>query len=110
MRLKRFLVLGAWIAVAAVPPVFAAEGTAGDYFAGMGKNLGRGLWNVVSSPAEIPCTMSDDMEGGNAAAGFFTGMGKGLVFMGRRIVVGASEILTFVLPAAPVLPGVCREA
>jgi putative exosortase-associated protein (TIGR04073 family) len=84
----------------------SGEGTAGDYFAGLGKQLGRGVWNVVSSPAEIPCTMRDDIKvkGGTGAA---TGFGKGLVFFGRRIIVGVSELLTFVMPSEATLPMVC---
>lgn len=90
-----------------VPAAFAAEGTAGDYFSGMGIQLGRGLWNIVSSPAEIPCTMRDDIkaDGGVGAA---TGFGKGLAFFVRRVVVGASEILTFVMPSDATMPMVCK--
>ena len=88
------------------PAVFAGEGTAGDYFSGMGIQLGRGVWNIVSSPAEIPCTMRDDMkaDGGIGAA---TGFGKGLVYFVRRVVVGASEILTFIMPSEATMPMVC---
>jgi putative exosortase-associated protein (TIGR04073 family) len=89
-----------------VPPAFAGEGTAGDYFSGMGIQLGRGVWNIVSSPAEIPCTMRDDIkaDGGVGAA---TGFGKGLAFFVRRVVVGVSEILTFVMPSEATMPMVC---
>ena len=88
---------------------FAGEGTAGDYVGGMGRNLGRGLWNIVSSPAEIPCTMSKDMST-NAGTGFFTGLGKGLGLMVRRMVVGVSEIATFVMPAEATIPPVCKAS
>lgn len=90
------------------PILRAGEGTAGDYAAGMGKNIGRGLWNVASSPAEIPCTISSDMKE-NAGTGFFTGFGKGLGLMVRRIVVGVSEIGTFMMPAEATIPPVCRQ-
>ena len=88
------------------PALQAGEGTAGDYAAGLGKNIGRGLWNVASSPAEIPCTISSDMKE-NAGTGFFTGFGKGLAFMVRRIVIGVSEIGTFRLPAERTIAPVC---
>lgn len=86
----------------------AGEGTAGDYFYGMGTQLGRGVWNAVSSPAEIPCTMRDDIkdQGGVGAA---TGFGKGTWYMVRRIIVGVSEIGTFILPSEATLPPVCKE-
>jgi putative exosortase-associated protein (TIGR04073 family) len=90
------------------PWAFAGEGTAGDYFSGMGIQLGRGLWNVLSSPAEIPCTMRDDIQekgGAEAAAGF----GKGIAFFLRRVLVGVSEIATFMMPSEGTIPGVCSE-
>jgi len=90
------------------PRVLAAEETAGDYMAGIGTKFGRGLENVVTSPAEIPCTMADDMRE-SAVAGFFTGFGKGTVFMLRRILVGVTEIGTFVIPMERTIPRVCTE-
>src|SRR5690242_653803 len=86
-----------------VPQAFAGEGTAGDYMAEIGTKFGRGLWNVVSSPAEIPCTMSADMSK-SPASGFFTGFGKGTVFMLRRILVGVDEVGTFMIPMEATLP------
>jgi len=87
---------------------YSAEETAGDYLAGIGTKFGRGLENVVTSPAEIPCTMADDMHE-SAAAGFFTGFGKGTVFMLRRILVGVTEVGTFVIPMERTIPRVCSE-
>ena len=75
----------------------------------MGRKLGGGLENVITSPAEIPCTMKVEMEGGNAAAGFFTGFGKGTLFMLRRILVGATEVGTFMIPMERTIPRVCHE-
>ncbi len=98
----------AFVFMSFFPSVQAGEGTAGDYAAGMGKNIGRGLWNVASSPAEIPCTISSDMKE-NAGTGFFTGFGKGLAFMVRRIIVGVAEIGTFMMPADATIPPVCAQ-
>ena len=86
----------------------AAEETAGDTLVEIGTKFGRGLENVVTSPAEIPCTMAEDMRE-SAAAGFFTGFGKGTVFMLRRILVGVTEIGTFVIPMERTIPRVCSE-
>lgn len=88
--------------------VFAGEGTAGDYMADMASQFGRGLVNIVTSPAEIPCTMSDDIQS-QGGVGAVTGLGKGLAFFVRRVVVGVSELGTFFMPAPPVLPTVCTK-
>lgn len=93
----------------AVCPVQAQEETAGDYMYGMSSKFGRGLLNVLTSPAEIPCTMRDDMKDMAPAAGFFTGFGKGTVFMLRRILVGVTEIGTFIIPMERTIPPVCQE-
>ena len=87
---------------------FAGEGTAGDYASGMGIQFVRGLGNILSSPAEIPCTISSDMSV-NSSTGFFTGFGKGTAFMLRRILVGVCEVGTFMLPSAATLPTVCKK-
>ena len=89
-------------------PAMAGEETVGDSAKGMGVKFGRGLWNIVSSPAEIPCTIASDMSG-NRATGFFTGFGKGTVFMLRRILVGVDEVATFVIPMEATLPPVCTQ-
>ena|SRR3990167_2041199 len=90
-------------------PAFADEETAGDYVSGMGKNIGRGLVNVVTSPAEIPCITADEMKDRNKAAGFFIGLGKGTAFMLRRILVGVTEIGTFIIPSEARIPPVCQD-
>lgn len=84
----------------------AVEETAGDYFYGMSAKFGRGLWNVVSSPAEIPCGMITGVrnEGGS---GYFTGFGKGVLFFLRRVLVGVTEVGTFVIPMDATISPVC---
>lgn len=110
MKIINRVLLTALIALSGtVPSVFASgEGTAGDYFYGMGAQLGRGLVNVVSSPAEIPCTMTQDTKE-QGASGLATGFGKGTFFMLRRILIGVSEIGTFILPTDRTIPPVCQE-
>jgi len=87
---------------------FAAEETAGDYLGEIGTKLIRGLENVVTSPAEIPCTTTEAISQ-SGSAGFFTGFGKGTVLMLRRILVGVTEVGTFVIPMERTLPRVCSE-
>ena len=109
MRLSKSLpvVVAAFLGLSLLASsAFAGEGTAGDYFSGMGIQIGRSLWNIISSPAEIPCTMRDDIkaDGGMGAA---TGFGKGIAFFLRRALVGVSEFATFVMPSEGTLPAVC---
>lgn len=91
-----------------IPFVYAGEETAGDNARGMGKKFGRGLWNVVSSVAEIPCAMNTDIKD-KGAVGAATGFGKGIAFMLRRILVGVTEVGTFMIPMEPTLPPVCSK-
>ena len=86
---------------------YAGEETFGDYSYDAAKQFGRGLVNIVSSLAEVPCTMKSDIQekGGIGAA---TGLGTGLWYTVRRMLVGTTEVVTFFLPAPPVLSPVCQ--
>ncbi|MBI3307154.1 MAG: exosortase system-associated protein, TIGR04073 family [Candidatus Omnitrophica bacterium] len=88
--------------------VLAGEGTFGDYMGEIGTKVGRGLVNIITSPAEIPCTMGDEMSV-RGGSGFFTGFGKGIAFMLRRILVGVTEIGTFMIPMERTIPPVCQK-
>ena len=90
------------------PSLFAAEETTGDYMAEIGTKFGRGLENILTSPAEIPCVMSDEIRE-TGAAGSLTGLGKGILWMCRRILVGVTEVGTFMIPMERTLPPVCRS-
>ncbi len=106
----RFLLILLLMVTGLSAPVWAeGEGTAGDYFSGMGRQIGRGLWNVVSSLAEIPCTINSEMEV-KGGSGFLPGLGKGFAFFGRRLLVGVVEVGTFIMPAEPTLAPVCSKA
>lgn len=89
-------------------PVAFAEETAGDYMYGIGTKFGRGLENVVTSLAEIPCTVHSDIKD-QGGSGFFTGFGKGTLFMLRRMLVGVTEVGTFFIPMERTIPRVCHE-
>ncbi|HOE68712.1 MAG: hypothetical protein BWY49_00926 [Candidatus Omnitrophica bacterium ADurb.Bin314] len=91
-------------------PLLSAEGTAGDFFYDIGTKFGRGLENIVTSPAEIPCTMTGDIRNHGGFAGSFSGFGKGTLFMLRRMLVGVTEVGTFFIPMGRTIPRVCREA
>ncbi|HOW59703.1 MAG TPA: exosortase system-associated protein, TIGR04073 family [Candidatus Omnitrophota bacterium] len=103
-KITSFLLVLSWLIV---PFVFADE-TAGDYFYGIGTKFGRGLENTVTSLAEIPCTMRVDIKD-QGGGGFFTGFGKGTVFMLRRMLIGVTEVGTFFIPMERTIPRVCQE-
>lgn len=107
MRFKISLLLIA-LTVLPVISVFAEE-TVGDYFYGAGAQFGRGFENIVTSFAEIPCTIHADMKD-QGGSGFFPGLGMGTVFMLRRMFIGVCEVGSFFIPAERTIPRVCQEA
>ena len=98
--MKRFLSLIAILSLVFIPGSVYAGGSA-DYMVEISSKFGNGLKNVLTSPAEIPCTMRDD--------GPFTGFFKGTGFMLRRILVGVTEVGTFMIPMEETLPPVCAK-
>ncbi len=90
------------------PMALAQEETTGDYFKQIGAKFVRGLGNILTSPIEIPCRMGDEIAA-RPSVGFFTGLGKGTVFFLRRLLVGVTEVATFIIPMPPDLPPVCHE-
>ena len=107
MRFKISILLIA-LTVLPVPFVSAEEATVGDYMVGIGTKFGRGLENVVTSLAEIPCTVHTDIKD-QGASGFFPGLGMGTVYMLRRMFVGACEVGSFFIPMERTIPRVCHE-
>lgn len=84
-----------------------AEGSV-DYSVEISQKFCRGLKNVLSSPLEIPCAIRDDVKN-RGAAGSITGVFRGIVLMARRILVGVTEVGTFVIPMKATIPPVCAE-
>lgn len=79
-----------------------------DYGVDVSRKFGRGLVNLLSSPAEIPCTMRDDYSE-RGGTGLATGFFKGIFFFMRRALVGATEIGTFMIPMEATIPAVCAR-
>lgn len=82
-------------AVFAALPAFAMDG--GDYAAGSGTKLGRGVVNGATGWMEVPKqTAIGGQEAGvpGVVGGFFKGVAMGVA----RTVVGAVEIATFWAP------------
>ena len=88
--------------------VSAEEATVGDYMYGVGTKFGRGLENIVTSLAEIPCTIHADIKD-QGGSGFFPGFGMGTVFMLRRMLIGVTEVGTFFIPMERTIRRVCHE-
>ncbi len=84
-----------------------AENSA-DYTVGISQKLGHGVLNLISSPLEIPCAIRDDVSD-RGAAGIGTGFFKGIAFFLRRVLVGVTEIGTFIIPMEETLPAVCAK-
>ena len=107
MMMKRTISIILTLSIFLIPVSLYAEGSA-DYGVEIATKFGNGLKNVLSSPLEIPCTIHDDLKE-NHAAGAFTGLFKGIVFMLRRILVGVTEVGTFMIPMEETLPPVCAK-
>lgn len=93
--------------ISAVPCAQAEGGNAWDYTVDISSKFGRGLTNIVTSPFEIPCNISEEMEG-SPYKGFLLGTGKGLFKMGRRMFNGVLDIGTFMIPSPAEMPYVCQ--
>ena len=107
----RFKIAILFITLIMLPATFASsaeEATVGDYMYGIGTKFGRGLENVATSFAEIPCTIHADMKE-QGGSGFFSGLGMGTVFMLRRMLIGVSEVGSFFIPMERTIPRVCHE-
>lgn len=106
--MRRFSWLWALVMVSALslPSAFAEGGA--DYTVEISQKFGRGLMNVLSSPLEIPCTIRDDAAE-RGVGGAFTGLFHGIVLMARRILVGVTEVGTFVIPMEATIPPVCAK-
>jgi len=106
--MRKKIIFFALFLVAPVMVGFAEEATVGDYMYGIGTKFGRGLENVVTSLAEIPCTIHADVKD-QGGSGFFPGLGMGTVYMLRRMLVGVTEVGTFFIPMERTIPRVCHE-
>lgn len=107
----RFKVTVSLLLLTLFPAAFALpaeEATIGDYTYGIGAKFVRGLENIVTSPAEIPCTVRVDMKE-RGGSGFFPGLGMGSVYMLRRMFVGVCEVGSFFIPMERTIPRVCHE-
>ena len=95
----------------ALPTSASADGNDRAYPVEVLWKLGRGLHNIVRSPAEVPSNMlkearSAQMEGVNAggqAVGYFVGTFTGLGYMVARIGTGVFDVVTFPIPSGPIM-------
>lgn len=75
-----------------------------DVVPGPMRKLGRGLANVVTSPAEIVIGMGDATSKDGVAAGATWGLVQGLANMVKRMAVGAYEVVSFPIGAPDYKP------
>lgn len=88
------------------PPAHAQ--TSGDYGIEISRKFGRGLLNVLSSPLELPCEIRDEVSEWGWR-GIFTGPVQGVALFARRLLVGVTEVATFVIPMEGTLAPVCQK-
>lgn len=108
MRSRLLIFLIACMVLPATFALSAEEATVGDYMYGIGTKFGRGFENIVTSFAEVPCTIHTDMKD-RGGAGFFPGLGMGTVYMLRRMFIGVCEVGSFFIPMERTIPRVCHE-
>lgn len=78
--------------------VFLVGGTAYAKGSGPFTKFGRGVTNIIMSPAEIvyqPMKMGED---NNVLVSIIGGVPKGIVFFPVRAVLGVYDVVTFLLP------------
>jgi len=68
------------------------------------ERLNRGFGNMVFGPLEIVNRLREEVNRTDPVNGFLPGLVKGVLWFGLREVVGAFEVVTFVLPLKPILP------
>ena len=83
-----------------------AEGV--DYSVEISQKVGRGLANALSSPLEIPCGIRDEVAD-RGGVGVVTGLFKGIGLFVRRLLVGVTELGTFMIPMEETLSAVCAK-
>jgi putative exosortase-associated protein (TIGR04073 family) len=88
-------------------PIGWAYEKSGDYMYDSFSKLGKGLTNVIISPFEIPCVWSHEIKE-KETVGVFYGLPKGILFFGRRLLFGATEIASFIIPSHETLPDICK--
>ena len=78
--------------------LFLIGGTAYAEGSGPFTKFGRGITNIIMSPAEIiyqPMKMREDH---NAMVSWIGGIPKGIVFFPVRLLLGVYDLITFPLP------------
>jgi putative exosortase-associated protein (TIGR04073 family) len=77
----------------------------GDYMMDSFTKLGKGITNILASPFEIPSVWAHEIKE-KEAVGVFYGLPKGVLFFGRRLLFGVTEVATFLIPSHETLPNI----
>ncbi|BCX89617.1 hypothetical protein MIN45_P1990 [Methylomarinovum tepidoasis] len=98
MNEKRWRVLAGVILIC-----LAAQTQAGDsYGEKVGRKLGIGLANIVTSWVEIPKCIINDYNRTNFFFGITGGTAQGLANTADRVLTGVLDVITFPLPTKPI--------
>lgn len=62
------------------------------------RKLGRGLWNMVTCPCELPNRIKKVTDVGSKTDAWTYGLFEGITMIGFRLAVGAFEVATFPFP------------
>ncbi|MDP3920692.1 MAG: hypothetical protein Q8R76_07810 [Candidatus Omnitrophota bacterium] len=113
MRIGRIFISVFVLGASALAPLAFAGGEHGGsqmshgYVSDSIGKLGRGVVNIVTTPAELSCAIYYDFND-NAWTAPITGTVKGAVLMVRRALVGVAEVASFPIPSHEWIPKVCN--
>lgn len=93
------------VAVATKEEVVKVEAAVGHrpWGSGMAEKFGRGVSNIAFSPLEVPYRIGKEMEYVDPIAGFASGALKGTVWFAARLIAGAFDVATFIIPTKPII-------
>lgn len=97
-RRRLALALGAVLAVASLAPTVApARGPlyGSTYASKITNKLWRGVGNTFFCWLEVPIEINREIQNTDPFTGFFTGLGRGIWFTGRRLGLGVTDVVTF---------------
>ncbi|MBI1978239.1 MAG: exosortase system-associated protein, TIGR04073 family [Candidatus Omnitrophica bacterium] len=80
-----------------------------SYYSAALSRLNSGFINIVTGPIELVSHVRTEVQNSDPLQGFIPGVVKGITWFGIREVVGAFEVVTFLIPWKPHLKPVDLE-
>lgn len=81
---------------------FSSEAAASSYISRMGSKLGNGITNAVTGIVEVPKTIMATNRTDGPAYAATAGVVTGLFNMIGRTLLGAGDVVTFMIPTKPI--------